>query len=429
MKRNKSHWKGMLISVIVLIFLLVGAGYIFVQYKISKIKSTLSSCNLGNKNFNSAINFEYVSKWIVVKVKLIGSDKEYDFIFDTGAQTVISDTLLKELNPDSYSKINFKVNTKKNAFSNELVTLNGLELGGAKFNSVSALVVKSSEYKMLNCVSPWGIIGCNIIKTSNFQIDYKNKRITITDNLENLTNLENVKWITYRTKNQETPIIPVTINNKYNIDLIFDTGLSGGIKISSSEMYKSIFENYKGNFAKYTTRSAITISDNSDNKPYEGLLFKTTSLIVGDNETKDFVITVNSNNEKGSSGLIGNEYFENFIIILDYKNKRVGFIENGISKKDTNNKSFGVSFLPEKDNIYVSTIYSNSEPESMGIKVNDLVYSINGMIISDLPKESFCKIYRNDYELIKNKDTILNLEIARNGVLSRFRLRKFVLIH
>ena len=67
-----------------------------------------------------------MSGWIIVKVKIEGSDKEYDFIFDAGAQTVFSDFLINDLGINNYKKFNIKTDTAEHAFRNEIISLNGL---------------------------------------------------------------------------------------------------------------------------------------------------------------------------------------------------------------------------------------------------------------------------------------------------------------
>lgn len=54
----------------------IGGGSIFLQYKIPQIKGAITSCEPENENFVSVIDFEYVSNWIVVKVKIAGKTRD-----------------------------------------------------------------------------------------------------------------------------------------------------------------------------------------------------------------------------------------------------------------------------------------------------------------------------------------------------------------
>ena len=195
MKLSKRKWLKILVIITIIIALLVGGGYLFLQYKIAEIKEAITGCKLETKSFKTVLDFEYIGDWIIVKVKIGGGDKEYDFIFDTGAQTVFSDSLIKDLEISNYKKFTIQTDTAKHAFRDEIISLNGLELGNVKFRDVGAMIVDNSEYKMLNCISPYGFIGYNILQNCCWQIDYEKKQIIITDQIDSLPNLNNTQWI------------------------------------------------------------------------------------------------------------------------------------------------------------------------------------------------------------------------------------------
>ena len=287
------------------------------------------------------------------------------------------------------------------------------------------MIVDNSEYEMLNCISPFGIIGYNILQNCCWQIDYEKKQIIITDQIDSLTDLNNIQWVKYTCISQETPIIPAVINDSIQVKLFFDTGYSGAINLSSTDLYKAISEQYPNQTAKYTVKPAIVISGGRDVNSYKKMLFKTSTFSTGPLLTKGQIISIEDVQEKKYSGLIGNKYFENFIITLDYKNKRVGFLSaENLEINDTKN-TYGLSYTPLDDKIFVNTVYDGSEAEKMGIKVGEEIFSINGTKISKLPSETFCKIYRNEYDLINNEDSLLVIEIEKEGRITKYELRKY----
>ena len=425
MKLANKKWLKVLIITVIVIILITGGGYMFLQYKIAQIKGAISGCKLETENFKNVIDFEYVSDWIIVKVKIEGSDKEYDFIFDSGAQTVFSDSLINEIASSNYKKFRVQTDTAKHAFRNEIISLNGLELGKVRFRNIGAMIVDNSEYEMLNCISPYGIIGYNILQNCCWQIDYEKKQIIITDQIDSLTDLNNIQWVKYTCISQETPIIPAVINDSIQVKLFFDTGYSGTINLSSTNLYKAISEQYPDQTAKFSVKPTIVIAGGRDVDSYKKMLFKTSTFSTGPLLTKGQIISIEDVQEKKYSGLIGNKYFENFIITLDYKNKRVGFLSaENLEINDTKN-TYGLSYTPLDDKIFVNTVYDGSEAEKMGIKVGEEIFSINGTKISELPSETFCKIYRNEYDLINNEDSLLVIEIEKEGKVTRHELRKY----
>lgn len=423
--RIKSKWLKSLAIIAIVIASVIGGGYIFLQYKIAQIEGTIMGCELENKNFVSVIDFEYVSNWIVVKVKIDGSDKEYDFIFDTGAQTVFSESLINDIQTDYYKTFNIQTDTAEHAFKNEIISLNGLELGEVKFRDIGAMVVDNSEYGMLNCISPYGIIGYNVLQNCCWQIDYEKKQIIITDQIENLPGLEKIQWMNYTTISQETPVITAVINDSIKVDLFFDTGFSGAINLSSSNLFTAVSQKYPNQTVIYSSKPSIVIAGGREVNSVQKMLFKTSAFSFGTILTNDLIITIEDVQEGKYTGLIGNKYFENFIITLDYKNKRVGFLPNSIADLQTTKSSFGLTYTPFENMLIVNTIYRGSEAEKMGINLGDEIVSLNGFVISELPLDAFCKMYRNEYDLTKIEDSLLVIETAKNGENTLYELEKY----
>ena len=262
MKKSKNRWKKVLIIIGVVVIVIVGGGYLFLEYLESELKSMIKGAKLETTNFQTVIPFEYVNNWIVVKAKVGESDKEYPFIFDTGAQTVLMDSLLNEIDKSSYTKFGFsnQTDTAKHAFNSGIITLKSLKLGDVKFSDIGAISAKNSKWGMLNCISAYGIIGYNVLQTGIFVIDYEKREITITDNEENLSGLGEIEWISYTpSSKQETPIIPAVINDSIEIDLFFDTGMSGGIKLASSTLYQTFNRKFPEQTVSYSSKPALLI--------------------------------------------------------------------------------------------------------------------------------------------------------------------------
>jgi len=425
MKMLNSRWMKALVITVVVIVCLIGGGYLYLQHLIGKVESTLTGCSLESSNFRNIVDFDYDSGWIVVKAKVNGSEREFDFIFDSGAQTVFSDSLFSELGIDDYKRIGIKTDTAAHAFKNEIVSLESLELGGVKFGNIGAIVVESSEYDMLNCVSPYGIIGYNILQTCCFQIDYKKRQILITDRVDSVANMSDIEWIGYTTSGQETPIFPAIIDDNINVDLFFDTGYRGTVSLSSETLYENIGNQYPDRIAKYTARPTIDLSGGKDIESYQKMLFKTSISVFGSDTIEDIVVSVADIPETDYTGLIGSKFLENFIITLDYRNKRVGFLPNGIMTGDDRKTTFGLSYAPVNNRIIVSAVYKDSEAESRGILAGDEVISINGTSISNLDSNVFCDFFRGEFSFVTEEDSVLALETMRDGESIRYTLTRY----
>ncbi|MFH1687961.1 MAG: aspartyl protease family protein [bacterium] len=427
MRLFKKRWVRVLVITVALVAGLTGAGYLYLQHMIARVMSTLTGCRLESENFRKVVGFDYDSGWIVVKARVNGSEQVFDFILDTGAQTVFSDSLFRQLGIDDYDKVSVETDTAKHAFKNEIVAIESLELGEVKFSDVGALVVEGSEYDMLNCISPYGIIGYNVLQTCCFQIDYQNEQLLITDRPDSLQQVDDIEWLGYTTSGQETPVIPATINDTINVSLTFDTGYRGFMSLSSGALYEAIGSQYPSRIAKFAAKPTLTITNNRDVEPYQKLLFKTTTLTIGSNETKDMVVSVGNIRGGDQGGLIGSKYFEDYIITLDYANKRVGFLPNPGGEERERESTFGLSYAPLGGKVTVSALYEGSEAERLGIRVGDEVLSINGTTVSSLDSEDLCKIFRGESDLVTKTDSVLALSTIGNGEVIRCVLERYEL--
>ncbi|NLF43948.1 MAG: PDZ domain-containing protein [Bacteroidales bacterium] len=408
--------------VVISIALICGFGYF---YLVNKLKSALTGCNLVNDQFVEVVDFEYVNNWILINVKVEGSNKVYPFIFDTGSTTIVSDSLINDLTKDDYKL--FSSNNKNdtsNAFHNKLYILNGLSIGNVKFKDVGSMSLDNKKWEMLNCVSPYGILGCNVLESCCFQIDYLNKKITITDQVEKLSNYNAVKWIKYRTDKQETPIIQAVLNGNIDIDLFFDTGSSSGISLYSPSLYSQFAEKDSARIEKLTSIPSMYIRGETQ-APYKSLIYKASVFVIkGLEKTDDVNIIINNTAEKNFTGIIGNRYLNQYNITLDYKNKRIGIVLNNQPFK-VEDYSFGFNYFVRNDKLYVGSIFENSEIEKEGICVGDEIMSINDVKISGLPQSVLCEIYRNEYRLWENEDSIINVCIKRDSIEVKMQLKKY----
>ncbi len=425
MKKRKTNLvKKVSLFIFLILLVLTGGAIIGYQYLQSVLQAKISSCQLENRNYKEVIEFEYVNNWIVVKAKVAGCDEELPFIFDTGAQTVFLDSLLQKIGASHYDRLSFDGNsdTVSHAFNNELITLHNLELNGLRFTDIGAITASNEKWEMLNCISAYGIIGCNMIKHCNYQIDYQKKQIIITDQLEELPNYQSIQWVDYTSlETQESPVIAAVINDSVVVNLLFDTGMSGSLTLKSSRLYSGLVNNPMVESIGYTAVPTLYIRGEKK-EVYHGLKFKASTFQIGELLSEDLCIHVKEGGRSSFDGILGNSFFENFIITLDFKNKKIGFIRNG--KKQELKTTYGLSYTVSKSKMYISRVYDGFDPEIQGVEAGDEVHSINGIKISELTQANCCDIYRNEYSLHQPEDSLLSLEIIKNNSISSYQIRK-----
>jgi hypothetical protein len=423
MKPKTKKWLTAIASVVIGLSVLIGGGYF---YLVNKLTKALTGCELRSTNFTQTLQFDYVSKWIVVNVKIEGSDREYPFIFDTGAQTVVSDLLLSELNPKSFKVFStFNDKDTTNAFYNRLIVLNGLSIGDVHFGSIGCVEMQGEKWDMLNCISAYGIIGYNIIKTCSFQIDYPSRAMTLTDKLTDLPNYSSIEWVNYRTEGQETPIISANINDSINVELFFDTGMSGDISINSPELYHKL-SGFSQNEKVVKSQSIpnLYIRGETENV-YKSLTLKPDRLsFFSSNHTSEILVRVNDLPFRKFDGTIGNGYLENYNITLDYRNKRVGYVPNN-EIVETDLSTFGFSSFLRENRLFVGSVNEGSEAQNVGLCPGNEILKYNDLIIADLPANLYCKIYRKEFLLSSPADSTVFLQVMGKDGFASVKLFRY----
>lgn len=127
----------------------------------------LTNCNTTSKIFDSGqaelknnietIELDYISDMPFVKVNIEG--KTYNFLFDTGAPTVISSQIFQDLGLKK--KAQGKVtDSQKNSKQQIFTLIPEMHVGAITFHDIGAIVLdfESPEFK---CLQMDGILGAN----------------------------------------------------------------------------------------------------------------------------------------------------------------------------------------------------------------------------------------------------------------------------
>jgi len=417
--------KKILIIVSLIALGLFSIGYFGLQYLQNQLEQKLTGCKIESKGFYVSLPFEYVNNWMLVDVGVNDDGREFPFIFDTGAQTVLLDSLLNITGKEDYQRFKFSNNhdTTTNAFNNELVSIHHFKIGEINFADVGAITAQNAKWGMLNCISPYGIIGYNVIQTFFTQINYATKQIVITDDLKRFPNYSDIQWVDYEpSQKQETPIIQAVINDSIQVRLLFDTGHSGGIVLHSNTLYHQISSSYAHDWRKYVSMPSLQIRGEG-NDLIESVLFRTSEFTLGSIVAEGLPIQVKNLPEGEFTGFVGNKFLENFIVTLDYKNKRIGFIQQQTIASGSDS-TFGFTYLAKVDGMEVLSVFENTDAARLGFMPGDKIYSINGINVAEV--DNLCSVYRGEITFQNPSDTILSVSLEKNGGVVNHLLKKQV---
>ena len=243
------------------------------------------------KEYFVEIPFNYVNKHIYIEVVISG--KKYNFVFDTGYEvTTIDSNIAKEIQ----YKIIKEVSLSGSSFADQKVTLvelPNIAIASLDFEETYGLLQDLSFTKKPATQKIDGIIGNNVMRKSKWQIDYVQKVIRISNKIDQFKNLPTAKKIELNNKDWGLGYVAIELNNQKH-QFLFDLGSNGEFTANHS-------------FVKFLKEKDTLLQQ-------EKQTFPVGKIKIGEIELNDKSITL----EKRASSLLGNAFFENYLLTIDW---------------------------------------------------------------------------------------------------------------
>ena len=427
---NNHQWMKRILVVMVIILVIAGGFFGYIQLQIYQIQHALSDCTVSRTGFYCEVPFEF-RKLVIVKVRLNNSEKWYDFILDTGAPTIISDSTLKEIVQKKTQVKELNIKDKKVALKESIIKLENLQIGDVNFKDVGALVMDASKMGMLNCLGFDGIIGYNILKTAIFQINFKENKIVISDQPVKMNFINGAIQLNYTTTIQETPLINVTLNDTLTLDLTLDTGHNGSLTIGDSSLVNFYQRHFPDQIAKRFTRPSITIrgQDKNIKAISEDYLCLLRSIRIGNMHFNTSLVTVRKENNQRKDGLIGAAFLRNFILTLNYEEKTVYLYPLNQSYFSGNKQTFGIEVTPFGNQVIIGSVYEGSLAEKQGLEIGDQVIWVDSLSLTSLPPETLCGFFLGESALLDTEKDSIRIKYQQKGSSHSITLHKYNLFN
>src|ERR1700750_1380680 len=175
------------------------------------------------------INLRFANDLPFVQVSING--KSYNFLFDTGAPTVISTAVYTELGLEKKHRSTVK-DSQKNKQEQIFTILPEMTVDKAVFKDVGAVVMDFSISE-LSCFKIDGILGANQMAKLFWKINYSENSMEASKDLAQFNPADFDIVIPFSPRAQKTPVVETDLQGK-KIDLTFDTGFSGRLKIADN---------------------------------------------------------------------------------------------------------------------------------------------------------------------------------------------------
>lgn len=236
------------------------------------------------KDYLVEIPFHYVNKHIFIEVLI--DNKKYNFLFDTGYElSAIDQDLANEINYSSKRGVEVS-GSSINTEQVRLVELPTITISTINFENTCGILqnlsVIKSKYDSLKVA---GVIGNNLIRKANWQIDYKKKVIRISDGMDRFTIPQTANVVKMSKRKWGISYIDLFIDSKKH-KFIVDSGSNGRFTMD------------------------LTKSDPSKKEVVAQ------KVKLGDIELHEQTISL----EKGVSSLVGNAFFQDYQLTIDWNN-------------------------------------------------------------------------------------------------------------
>jgi len=406
--------------------ILSGSIFTLIYFQINRLKGAIAGCELESSRFVEEIPFSYVNGIVVVKARVNGSERDLELILDTGAPTILSSAAIKELGVKDITPSFVTDRSTGTLVESRFYRIDRLELGNVVFSNVGAMSMDSSMMGKLSCLAADGILGCNVTGSCCMRMDYKAGKIVLTDDIASLEKMDGTFGVGFRTGSQKTPVMRIVLCDSIPVDVTFDTGCNGALRLHSPDVRPLLAPGRPGRSARRAARPSFTARGESPpDSAVAEILLLADRIAVGDAVLSDVPLELSIGNDESGRNLLGNRFLENFIVTLDSRNERIWFAPAEIEGISRIEPVLGLTFSPYGGVVLVGTVYEGSEAAACGISPGDTIVAINGVDVSRLSPEEECGLLRDELKFAGDGDESVSLEIVRDGKRGLFTLARF----
>lgn len=359
------------------------------------------------------IPYKQVKGKIIIEVVI--NNKIRKFILDTGASTVISENLYKELNPKSLGTVEV-VDQSGLKDSLKVVSLPETKLNEVIFKDIPALVSKDTRM-LFECFDVEGLIGSNLLRNSVIQFNSKDKTITLSDSPKSIDLKRKYASNMELSSNQSNPFVRIKLQNGrafVNEKILFDTG-DDGLYLLSMNTYNYITAE------RLNILETLAENEGSFSAGLHGTAERMINYVVNIKTVEVNNLMLNNVMAKTTytTSRFGSEILKYGKITLDYKNEKF-YIEpfDDVSKINLEKKFWGIDLIIENEKAVVGIIWDKTLKGK--VNVGDEIVKFDDI---DYQKLDFCEIVRSDKKVDK-KTALLVLKDVKTGEIKRVEIKK-----
>ncbi|WP_028581584.1 aspartyl protease family protein [Desulfogranum japonicum] len=376
---------------------------------IVKAIKTVNGGQLVSTNVTPAVvPFTLTGHPILIKARINNSPKEYTFMLDTAALTIVRKEVAEELKLPQGVKVAMR-GSGGNSKEIDLITLNSLRVGTQEVAQCAAGVIDMS---FLNFKDVAGVIGSNFLRYFVTTIDFTNNTLILSPpRTQHAPPMGGITIpFTIDAKNGFAPAIDCVVDNEIHDTVLIDTGAP--VCLIPSYMVKKT-----NGYKRGKTIKAI----GSMSKGIGGLSEEDHAVRLDDLKIDDLLfhnVPTFSHLSKNGQLLIGNHILSRYTVTLDYPNGLMTLVPNGKPFMD-NFPIYGLNLDKQDEKLLVVGYWPNSPAAKMGLKIGDEVIRLNNSKAMNFSALDLMKLF-----ISEDTEGAIELEILRDGEKRRVVLHK-----
>ncbi len=358
------------------------------------------------KDYLVSVPFNYDYNFALIEVQING--KDYNFLVDTGAPTVISEAIFEDLNIEATDNT-MVTDSQGRRNGQEVAVIPEMIVGNLNYTNVGAVVVNMRDVFEFDCMEIDGIIGANQMAKSFWKFDYQLQQITITDQLSNYNLSDYTDTLSFSTSTQLTPYVTGHVNGM-KTQFTFDTGSAGNIDVIRS---LDEFKNAPG-FTKYGG-SSIGLYGALDSTIIRTI--KLDSLRFGKTKVGAQLVDLDDGN------LIGNDFMNKHEMVMDWENKSI-YLKKLKDYENVVDSTFGFGRRIRDNKVVISNLYKEVKTP---LQLNDQILEMNDMDFSEITDENSCSVFKGFFNPIESDS--IRMVYKRNDSIKKITLPRVELIN
>jgi len=337
-------------------------------------------------SYNASIPFDYIRDKVIVPVTIGGMERH--FIFDTGAITMISQSLYQQMGYPLMGRGHF-YDIHQNVDTARVVRIPHLRLGEVAFRNIPAMVYNLNRLPW-SCFQVDGIIGSNMMRHSAVQVDLQRKELTISNNLDKV-DVSGARAGEMELDRQSSPHIRLRFADKHEDYFLFDSGSDGFVNVNRSFFNKMEDDVHLQRKRQGRGSNVVgMIGTGSDEPVYRFML---DSLRIAGHSLLQPHIDVTHTRSK-----VGSQLFRYGRVTLDYPSGTFYFEANRDTLRYRDDKGAGFGFIPvvKNDTFRIGLVWEHSLVDSLGLKPGYRIMRINDYHFADSLESAFCRSFLKD---------------------------------